>query len=223
MARTAVVIGATGLVGRKLITHLLANDAYEKITAIVRKPLTESNQKLAQIVEPNFSLMGKYTDELDANDYFCTIGTTRKKSPSKRAYFKTDVAYPVALAKIAKKQPSFENFIVVSAYGSNPKSPLFYNMIKGNMEQELEKLNLRSLKIFKPSLLLGERDEKRFGESFGVILANILSFFTIGNKKKLWATSSDDLAKAMIVEARRSSEGVQKFNPVSIHKIARNW
>lgn len=221
--RTAVVIGATGLVGKELVNHLLEGDAYGKVTVIARKPLLVENEKLHQILEDNFSKLGKYTAELDANDYFCAIGTTRKKTPSKRAYFKIDVAYPVMLAKIAQQQPSFENYLVVSSYGSNANSPLFYNMIKGKLEQELEKLNLKSLKIFKPSLLKGDREEERTGESLGLWLTKLLSIFTIGKKKKQWSTSGEDLAKAMILVARSSHTGLEKYTPYDIKKISEDW
>lgn len=218
--KTAIIIGATGLVGKALVRLLLEKDYYEKITVIVRRELAIKDNRLNVVIVDDFDGLNDFSTHLNAHDYYCSLGTTRKKAGSKEAFLKVDVDYPIQFAKIAMQQPDFEQFLVVTSLGANADSPLFYNMAKGKLEEDLIKLGMKSLKIFQPSLLIGYRDEFRLGEEVGKFVSSIFSFFAIGSKNRLWSIRGDEVAMAMYKEAQEDKSGVVKYNPDKMIKIA---
>lgn len=218
--KTAIIIGATGLVGKALVRLLLDKDYYEKITVVARRELAIKDNRLNVIIIDDFDKLEEFSSDLGAHDYYCALGTTRKQAGSKEAFLKVDVEYPVQFAQIAMKQPDFEQFLVVTSLGANAESPLFYNMAKGKLEQELIKLEMKSLKIFQPSLLIGYRDEFRIGEEIGKFLSSVFSFFAVGSKNRLWSIRGDEVAMAMYKEAQEEKSGVTKYNPDKMIKIA---
>ncbi len=218
--KTAIIVGATGLVGKAIVRLLLDKDYYKKITVVARRELAIKDNRLNVLIVEDFDKLEEFSSELGANDYYCTLGTTRKKAGSKEAFLKVDVEYPIQLAKIAMKQPDFEQFLVVTSLGANSDSPLFYNMAKGQLEDELIKLEMKSLKIFQPSLLIGYRDEFRLGEAIGKFISSLFSFFAIGSKNRLWSIRGDEVAMAMFKEAHEDRSGVTKYKPDRMIKIA---
>ncbi len=218
--KEAVVIGATGLVGRQLIRLMIKDDRYEKIIIVSRRPHEIKDPKLVELIVKDFDKLKDYQSKLNAHDFYCALGTTRKKAGSKEAFLKVDVEYPMEFANIAKSQPNFKQLLVVTAVGANSSSPLFYNKAKGELEDRLQGLNLNALKIFQPSLLLGNRKETRFLEEVAKILSSVASFFTIASKKRVGAIRDVEVAKAMLEVAKKEEPDFQRFKPGHMVEIA---
>ena len=139
--KTALVVGATGLVGGNLVNVLLKAPEYEKVIVWVRKSTGIKNKKLQEKII-NFELLDTYKLEDTVNHIFCCLGTTIKKAKSKEAFKKVDLEYIVSLARKAKEN-DVSQFLVISAMGANIKSTVFYNKVKGQMETDLSNLWLR--------------------------------------------------------------------------------
>ncbi|WNG39275.1 oxidoreductase [Archangium violaceum] len=170
--RTAVVTGASGLVGGFLLDALLEDERYREVHSLGRRPLPKQHPKLVQHTV-DFS---RLADEAlpTAQDAFCCLGTTIKKAGSQEAFRAVDHDAVLAFAKAAKKAGA-QRFLVVTALGSNPRSRVFYNRVKGEVEEALKTVGFESLVILQPSLLLGERAERRPGEHAAIIASRVLA------------------------------------------------
>ncbi|WP_421764466.1 NAD(P)H-binding protein [Ekhidna sp.] len=220
MAKKAIVIGATGLVGKQLIRLMVKDEKYDSIVVVTRRPHEIKDPKLIEVIVEDFKDLKKIASKMNGNDFYCALGTTRSKAGSKEVFLKVDVEYPQEFARIAQSQTGFEQLLVVSAVGANSSSPLFYNSAKGQLEDKLQEMNLKALKIFQPSLLLGDRKEYRFFEEVAKVISAIASFFTIGSKKKVGAIRDVEVAKAMIEVAHKDEPGFQRFKPGQMIDIA---
>jgi uncharacterized protein YbjT (DUF2867 family) len=189
--KTAIVLGATGLIGKKVTEHLLKNDTYSTVIILVRKPLNINHPKLKQHI---FNYDAIDNTLLKGDDLFCCLGTTIKTAGSKEAFRKVDLDYVVNVAK-ASKGNGINHFAVVSAMGANKNSTVFYNQIKGEMEESIKAIGFNSTYIIRPSLLLGDRKEFRFGELIGKFFMITLSFLI---PKKYRAIYDVQVAIAMI-------------------------
>lgn len=191
--KTAIVIGATGLVGNILVNQLLDNSSYSKVVLLLRKPLNVVHSKLVQEVI-NF-------DHLDASkvvgdDLFCAMGTTLAKAGSKESQYKIDCTYPYEIGKIAKAN-GVKQYILVSSVGANFESSNFYLRTKGDLEKKIESLGFQNFVSLRPSLLLGNREESRLGEKIGKVLFNILLPLMFGSLRKYRSIEASDVAKSM--------------------------
>ena len=220
MDRVALVVGATGLVGKALIRLLLSKDYYQKIIVLSRRELEIKDNRIELVLLDDFDKMNEVAGKLNAHDVFCALGTTLKQAGSKEKFRKIDVEWPLELARITKDQPLFEQFLMVTAVGANVESPLFYNQVKGEVEVELEKMDMKALKIFQPSLLLGYRDEFRLLEEIYKFFSAVLTFFMIGSKTMLWSIRGEEVATAMFQVARRREPGVERFKPRRMIQLA---
>jgi uncharacterized protein YbjT (DUF2867 family) len=189
--KTAIVFGATGLIGKKVTEHLLKNDTYSTVIILVRKPLNINHPKLKQHI---FNYDAIDNTLLKGDDLFCCLGTTIKTAGSKEAFRKVDLDYVVNVAK-ASKGNGINHFAVISAMGANKNSTVFYNQIKGEMEESIKAIGFNSTYIIRPSLLLGDRKEFRFGELIGKFFMITLSFLI---PKKYRAIYDVQVAIAMI-------------------------
>jgi len=202
--RTALLIGATGLVGKELLQILLDAEEYRKVTILVRRPLEVQHEKL-DIKVIDF-------EEMDANlpfsidDVYCCIGTTIKVAKTKEQFKKVDYHYPMTLAKIMKKQGA-KTFSVISTMGANVKSKIFYSRTKGELEKDLTKLHFSHLYIFRPSLLVGEREQFRLGEKIGEVALRILRPILLGPFKKYRSIHAKQVAFAMYKTVVSKREG----------------
>lgn len=209
--RTAIVAGATGLIGGELVKLLL--DEYDEVVAIVRRRAVFPNSpKLVQL-ETDWSrehleaaLFGKWNDA----DVYCALGTTMKKAKSKQQFRLVDYEYPVLLGSLAK-QYGASRFAVVSAVGSDPASVFFYSRVKGEMERQLKSLDLPGLYLLRPSLLVGDRAEVRLGEKIGEVVGKMFSFLMVGSLRKYKPVAASSVAKAMINAAKQRLTGVRSF------------
>jgi uncharacterized protein YbjT (DUF2867 family) len=208
--RSAIVVGATGLVGSTLIKLLCESEEYVSVTAIARRKLDYEHPKLTVKIRSFDQLEEKDIDF--AHEVFCCLGTTIKKAGSREEFEKVDVSYPLHIASLAKKC-GIMHFVLISAMGANEHSVIYYNRVKGKLEQELIALELPQLSIVRPSLLVGDRNEFRFGEKMGEWILKILNPLLVGPMKKYRSIEATQVALAMKVIALHS-----KKSSVSIYE-----
>ena len=168
--RRALLVGATGLVGSILLERLLDETLYNSVTVWARRPLALRGPGLK--VE-TFDFEGLASHKVEADHVFCCLGTTMKQARSQQAFRRVDHDYPVALAQAAAKGGA-RRLLVVSALGANPASRVFYNRVKGEMEADVAAAGVPRTIFFRPSLLIGPRDEVRLGERIGQIAGRVL-------------------------------------------------
>lgn len=198
MGKHAIVIGGTGLTGSWVIRLLNEHADYEKILVYSRAPLSSELQlsKVESIVVPSLAI-----ENLEAkfagDEVYCCIGTTRKKTPNMDEYRAIDFGIPVSIAKLCKAK-QINRYAVVSAIGANPKSYFFYNRLKGEMEEAVLAEKIEHTYILRPSIILGDRKEKRAGEGIGIIIAKAISFLLIGRLKKYRGVEAKAIAAKMI-------------------------
>jgi uncharacterized protein YbjT (DUF2867 family) len=195
----AWVAGATGLVGQALVSQLLAHSRVGRVTALVRKSSGREHEKLHER-EVNFDRLKAELLGAHSTHVFCCLGTTMAQAGSQEAFRRVDYEYPLAVAEIAAAAKA-EAFLVVTAIGADPGSSTFYSRVKGELERDLAKLNLRGLRIFRPALLLGKRNERRTGEQLGIALARPLSAFMVGPLRKYRPIEAASVARAMVTVA----------------------
>ena len=194
--KTALLFGSSGLVGGHLLNLLIKNNSYNKIKIFIRGQLDINHSKL-EIIKTDFVNLEKHTEDIKGDDCFFSIGTTKKNSPSKDEYKRIERDMPVKIAEIAKTN-SVNSFLYVSSGFADPKNSGAYLRYKGEVEEELKKLNFPKLGIMRPSFLLGNRKEKRFGEKIGIFLFKLFSPLFLGPLKKMKPIQSEKVAKAMI-------------------------
>ena len=159
MGNTVAIIGATGAVGKEILKEILDGNFYEKIYILGRNSISRlpEDGRLTKIVI-DFENMRFDTSILDDADVFAALGTTIKIAGSKENQRKIDVDYTVNFAKLCEEK--VRSFNVVSAIGANSKSKNFYSSLKGELEDKLKEMNLGTLRIFQPSLLITKRDNQ---------------------------------------------------------------
>ncbi|MEW5843030.1 MAG: NAD(P)H-binding protein [Bacteroidota bacterium] len=201
--KTAIVIGATGLIGRQLVSKLLDDNRYEIVKTFVRRSSGVHNAKLQEHVI-DFDRIEEWKNEITGDELFSALGTTIKQVGSKEAQYKIDYTYQFEVAKAALEN-NVQSYILVSSYGADSKSKNFYLRIKGELEEAISILQFEKTIIFQPSLLLGERKEKRTGETiaafFSVPLTKIIPLL-----KKYMPIEAATVAQAMINSANEQRD-----------------
>ncbi len=197
--KTALILGATGLVGKEVLKQALEDPIYSKIKILVRKPQEITHPKLQEI-KIDFNKLEQYENEFAVDHVYCCLGTTIKKAKSQELFRLVDYEYPLLAARLSKGKA--EKFLVISAQGANPKSPIFYNKTKGELERDLTALNLPNLLIFRPSLLLGDRKEPRPMEEIAGTIMKIINPLFLGPLKKYAAIQASYVAECMISAAK---------------------
>jgi uncharacterized protein YbjT (DUF2867 family) len=200
--KTALIIGASGLIGQQLVQQLLEDDRYEKVTALVRKPLEIRHDKLTQT---RYDFDWPDADLAIGDELFCCLGTTIKKAGSQTAFRKVDYDCIVETAKIALGNGT-KKMVVVSSIGADKDSSIFYNKVKGETEEALRKLKYDACYVLRPSLLMGARDELRMGELVGKLFMTAFSFAV---PKKYKGIEGKQVAKAMIAVMNLDKTGFQ--------------
>ncbi len=217
MKKTALVAGSTGLVGKELLKLLLDDPDYAKVITLVRRNTHIQHKKLEEHII-DFEDLEKYHNIIKADRIFCCLGTTMKKAGSKDNFYKVDFTYPYQLAGMAleNKCPQFN---LISSIGADRKSFFFYSQVKGKLELEISNLGFDSLNIFRPSLLLGERSEKRKGELFGKAMMQILQPFFILGLKKYRPVQAKTVADVMVKAAEKIKHGLTIYESDRISKM----
>ena len=214
--RTALIAGATGLVGAHLLELLLKSPHYSEVTVLVRRPLDKRHPKLNQMVTDFETL-----PQLGApHDVFCALGTTIKKAGSQAAFRKVDLEYPLSLARQSVEEGS-RQFLLVSSVGADIRSSNFYLRTKAELEDALGALPFRSLHVYHPSFLMGQRAEERSGEKIGIVFAKALGPLLIGSLRKYRAIPADALARAMVECAVRIEPGRHEYSYDSFKMFVR--
>lgn len=201
MNKTALIIGATGLTGQHCLQEIVASPQYKSVLVLTRKALKFTSEKVKNLVV-DFDNLSNIRNQIKADDVYCCIGTTIKKAGSETAFRKVDLEIPMMIADVAL-QNGAKQFILVSAIGADPASSIFYNKVKGELEDALQNLNYQTLLIFRPSVLLGKREETRLGEKVAIFVAEKLDAFFIGPLAKYRGTPVAVLAKLMVNKAQQ--------------------
>lgn len=217
MSKTAIIIGSTGLTGSYLQQMLLDSTEYSKVISFVRKATAICHPKLVEHIV-NFEDPDSYKDLIKGDDLFCCLGTTIKKAGSQEAFQKVDLIYPIQFAKLAKDN-NIKQYIIITAIGADAKSRNFYMRTKGECEEQLRKIQFKTISVFRPSLLLGDRKEFRFGEKMSEYIMKIFSVFLFGRLRKHKAIESKKVAYAMYAVAQQNKEGYFVYESDKISDI----
>jgi uncharacterized protein YbjT (DUF2867 family) len=201
--KTAIIAGYTGLIGSQLLSILLESNHYEKVIALGRRNLDIQHPKL---VQQKVDFNDIQLEEQKIDDVFCCLGTTMKKAGSKEKFRLVDFQYPVSLASFCLNKGA-RQFLLVSSMGADAKSGIFYNQIKGEVENTVSKLGYPRLDIFRPSLLLGTRGESRIAEDLGKAAMKLFGFLFLGSLKNYKAIDSVKVARAMNYFAQEEGSG----------------
>ena len=212
--KTALLFGSSGLIGGHLLNKLIQNNFYNKIKIFVRAEPEIQDSKI-EIINADFNNLKNHIEDIKGDDCFFCIGTTKKNSPDKNEYKRIERDIPVEIAQIAKAN-SIDSFVYVSSGFADPKNSGAYLRYKGEVEEELKKLNFTKLVIMRPSFLMGNRKEKRFGEKIGIFLFKLLSPLFLGPLKKMKPIHSEIVANAMIKVANEDiQQGVFESNEIA--------
>jgi len=223
MRKTAIILGASGLTGSILLEKLINDDSYESIKLFSRKKIEGLPKKVQQFIGDILELEN-FKANFKANEVFCCIGTTAKKTPNKETYKRIDFGIPVTAAKLSKLN-NIPTFIVVSAMGANAKSSVFYNRTKGEMEQEVFQQNILNTYILRPSIIGGNRKENRLLEKIGLVIFKIIQPLFIGKLKQYKIIEAEEIAQAMLnlANSKTSKEKIITSDKVrEISKIKNN-
>ncbi len=216
MARTALLLGATGLVGGELLSLLLADQEYGQVTVLVRRNLPVTHPKLVQRVV-NFDQLTDAADAFRADEVFCCLGTTIKKAGSQEAFRKVDYTYPLESARLAAAGGAGK-FLLITSLGAYAKSPVFYSRVKGEVEEAIARLPLKTFLIFRPSFLFGNRQEFRLGEKLGILIWKPLGLLMMGPFRKYRGIQARTVAAAMLRKAKENLTGRHQYNSDQIQK-----
>jgi uncharacterized protein YbjT (DUF2867 family) len=204
--KVAVIAGATGMVGKQLMYRLIEGNTYDKVIVLVRSPFTIQHPKLEQLIVDYNRL-----DDLDlgasVGHAFCCLGTTMKKSGSKEKFYEVDFTFVHRFALWALKHKA-STFLLVSANGANTQSVIYYSRVKAAIEEAIAQIKFESIYILRPSLLLGDRQEFRFGEMIAMGLSKIVSPLMLGTLKRYKPIESKSVALGMIRMASESRSGI---------------
>lgn len=206
--KTAIVIGATGLIGQHLLTQLLADSTYSKIIAFTRKPITYNHKKLVNHVI-DFTQLYKYQDDFVGDVLFSCLGTTKKQAGSIEKQRIVDVDYQYQAAKMAAEN-GVAHYVLVSSSGANKNANSAYFKMKGELEDKVKPLSFQQISILQPSLLLGERDHFRLGEVLSSYLLPIICKLPF--LKRYRPIESAQVAKKMILLSKQQGEQCEIYS-----------
>jgi uncharacterized protein YbjT (DUF2867 family) len=217
MNRTAIVFGATGLVGKALVEELCKSDSYDLIKIFARGKTDFAGREKIEELIADFDNMKAWSHLISGDDLFICLGTTIKKAGSVARMEEIDRDLPINIASIASGN-SVEKLAVISSVGANPDSANYYLRIKGEMESGLMKLKFRTLIILRPSMLLGDRNERRPGEEIAKIVMKFIGVLFIGKLSKYKGIEGWKVAKAM-VKSIHENTGTEILESDKLQKI----
>lgn len=204
--RTAIIAGCTGLIGTACLDIVLNEDRYAKVVALSRRPLHREHPRLENKVV-DFDRLEESIKDIRLDDAYCCLGTTIKQAGSQEAFKKVDYEYVMRFARCAREAGA-KRLMLVSAVGVSADSRIFYNRVKGEVERDVKQLGYPVLHIFRPSLLLGNRRDFRFGERVAAVLMKVLKPLLIGGWTRYRGISGLRVARAMRAAAFSAKEGV---------------
>lgn len=216
--KRAIVFGSSGFVGSHLLSELLNSSDYEQVTAVARKSLNIIHPKL-RILIGDYDSLADLKSEIAADEIFIALGTTKAKSPVEAEYYKVDHDYPVLAAQIAKERGAKSVFLV-TAVDANPNAKFFYVRTKGETERDVIALNFEHTHIFRPSMIVGDRNENR-----SMLEGALMKFWPALNPLLAWkdgkyrGITGEDVAKAMIGSAKNQTEKIKIYHWKEMHEL----
>lgn len=218
MANKAIIAGSTGLIGSKLLQILLRESFYDEVLILVRKKIDLDHKKLTQLVV-NFDQLDSYADALTGHALFSCLGTTNAKTPDKTVYRHIDHDYPVHLAQLALKN-GIGQYHLVSSIGADTGSSFFYTKTKGETEVDIRQLGLTGLYIYRPSMLTGNRQEKRSMEKALIAFYKIIDPLLFGSWKKYRSIAGETVAMAMYKQSTKNNTGTFIYESDQIKQLS---
>jgi uncharacterized protein YbjT (DUF2867 family) len=210
MSSVAVIAGASGLVGQECLRLLL--NRYDSVISLVRKPTGLACERRI-----DFDRLDTIEIPRGAHVY-SALGSTIKKAGSEAAFRRVDFDYPRMLA--ARAAAGGAKFILVSSVGADKASRNFYLRVKGELEEAIAALPLEAALFFRPSVLIGDREEKRTGETVGIVIARTLTFVLAGPLRKYRAIPAGTVAEGMVSAANSDVRGVHAYHYDDILRLA---
>lgn len=214
----ALIFGASGLIGSELLKLALNDPYFSSVTIIVRKRLSLSNTKLTQIIS-TFEELQENQDSLQGDILFSCLGSTKSKTPDQKEYYKIDHDYPVLGSKIALNNGA-KYIHLVSSVGANASSSSTYLKMKGEVEDDISKLPFQGIHFYRPSLIIGKRNESRPLERISTLIFNTINPLLMGSLKKYRSIAATDIAKAMLSQAKKEIKGIHIYQSNIIKELA---
>ena len=215
---TALIAGASGLIGSHLLEQLLESSEYGRVIAVGRRPLERVHPKLVPVVA-DFAALDKTTVDLRCDDAFCCLGSTIKRAGSAENFRAVDHGAVLALAWAARRNGA-ARFFLVSSLGADASSRFLYNRVKGETEEALQVLGFSTLGIFRPSLLLGPRREFRPGERISAVILWLAEPLLLGRLRPYRAIQAEVVARAMLrCSFGRQGQGVLVYRSDEIQDL----
>lgn len=219
--RSCLLLGASGLIGGQLLRLLLEDPAYQKVTVLGRSPLPQRHDKL-QVAVGDLTREASYAGLVAVDDVFCCLGTTMKKAGSEAAFRAVDLDAPLLCARLAAAAGA-RQLLVVTAVGADAHSRVFYNRVKGELEDALRGLAGASfpggVKVLRPSMLLGDRGESRPLERAGGAVMRAVAPLFVGGLQRYRAISAATVARALLRAARQEAPGLQTYEGEPLFKL----
>jgi len=217
--RSALIAGASGLVGGHCLDLLLKDESYHGVVALVRKKLPLEHPKLRQEIV-DYERLTEYADRFAVDDIYCCLGSTIAVAGSQEAFYRIDHDYPLTLARMGADAGAGQ-FLLITGMGASPDSRFFYNRVKGELERDIRELAIPAVQFFHPSLLLGRRHDVRRGERVSAFFMKLFEPLMVGSLRKYRAIESRDVARAMVIVAREKPAGIHTYESDRIASIAR--
>lgn len=210
MSRTVLILGATGLVGKECVRQFAESTEFSRVVALTRRPLRDATSAKVESRVVDFDRLDEAKEQFRVSHIVCALGTTIKKAGSQASFRRVDHDYPVAAARLGIEQGA-QHFLLVSALGANTRSRIFYNRVKGDVEQAIRALPYRSVTIARPSILLGDREETRAGETIGKVLSRFAP-------RRIKAVPASDVAASLLRAALDDAPGVRTIESKDLHR-----
>ena len=216
--KKAILFGASGFIGSYLLEILLQSTVYDEVTIVVRKPLNIQHPKLKMVLADYLSL-AQNKEYLVADDVFISLGTTKKKTPDEKEYYQIDHDYPVLAAQLTKSNGA-KTVCLVSAVGANANSSIFYTRTKGEAEKDVLAVDFQHTQIFRPSLIMGSRQESRPMEKAFIKIFSLVNLLLIGKLNKYKGITAKNIALAMFNAAQKPTEKVKINHYQEMRKLS---
>ena len=219
--KSALILGATGLVGSRCLDFLLKDSSYSRVFSLARRSLNIKHEKLTEYII-DFKLLGQHPDKFKVDSVFCCLGTTIRAAGSRENFKEVDYAYPLKAGRMSLKN-GVKSFAIVTALGADRNSKIFYNRVKGEIEMDLIALNLNNLLIFRPSMLVGRRRQFRLGEKIGNMIMILLNPILSGRLKKYRRINCRAVAGVMLAETEKNLTGMHIYESHMIIEKYNRW
>jgi len=216
--RTALLLGASGLVGGHLLRELAADARWGRVVTLDRRPLPSAGPTHESVVV-DFDRVGEVAERFACDDVFCALGTTINAAGSQAAFRRVDLEIPAEAARLALAHGATQ-MLLVSAYGAAPGSRMFYNRTKGQAEDAIRAVGFEAVQIARPSLLDGDREDDRLGERVGLAVLGALRPVLRGPLSALRPTEAVDVARALVAVAAARPVGAHVYGPDAIRQWA---